>query len=132
MDNWQADAIMLEKTKDADNIVKLLSHKVTSINGEKRVTGVTIESIKTNEKKDLDVQGVFIEIGLLPNSELAKGLVALNDWGEIAIDCSSHTSVDGVYAAGDVTTVPEKQISVSIGEGTKAALAAYKYLIMKS
>ena len=132
MDNWQADAIMLEKTKGADNIVELLSHKVTSINGEERVTGVTVESIKTNEKKDLDVQGVFIEIGLLPNSEFAKGLVALNDWGEIAIDCSCQTSIDGVYAAGDVTTVPEKQISVSIGEGTKATLAAYKYLIMKS
>jgi len=131
MDNWQADAVMLEKTKDADNIVRLLSHKVNAINGEKRVTGVTVESVKTHEKTELDVSGVFIEIGLIPNSEFAKDLVKLNNWGEIAIDCSCQTSIDGVYAAGDVTTVPEKQISVSIGEGTKAALSAYKYLMMR-
>jgi alkyl hydroperoxide reductase subunit F len=131
MDSWQADAVMLEKTKDADNIIRLLSHKVNAINGEKRVTGVTVESVKTHEKMELDVSGVFIEIGLIPNSEFARDLVKLNNWGEIAIDCSCQTSIDGVYAAGDVTTVPEKQISVSIGEGTKAALSAYKYLVMR-
>jgi alkyl hydroperoxide reductase subunit F len=131
-DEWQTDKTMLDKTRKADNIVELLSYKVTAINGGKTVTGVTIESVKTNEKKDLDVQGVFIEIGLMPNSDFAKGLVMLNDRGEIAVDCSCQTSIDGIFAAGDVTTVPEKQISIAIGEGTKAALGAYKYLITQT
>jgi alkyl hydroperoxide reductase subunit F len=131
-DEWQTDKTMLDKTRKADNIVELLSHKVIAINGGKIVTGVTIESVKTNEKKDLDVQGVFIEIGLMPNSDFAKGLVMLNDRGEIAVDCSCQTSIDGIFAAGDVTTVPEKQISIAIGEGTKAALGAYKYLITQT
>lgn len=129
MDNWQADSIMLEKTKGANNIIELLSHKVTAIYGEKFVTGVSIESAKTKEKKDINANGVFIEIGLLPNSDFAKELIMLNAQGEIIVDCSCQTNVNGVFAAGDVTTVPEKQISVAIGEGSKAALGAYKYLI---
>jgi len=130
--DWQADQIMIDRIKNADNIIPLLSHKVTAIHGEKYVTGVTIESLDTKETKDITVQGVFIEIGLLPNSEFAKDIVRLNDQGEIIVDCMCNTTTPGIFAAGDVTTVPEKQISVAIGEGSKAALSAYKYLLTKS
>ena len=109
--------------------VEWLSHRVTAIHGEKYVTGASVESVKTKEVKDLNVQGVFIEIGLIPNSEFAKGFVLQNTLGEIVVDCSCQTSIPGVFAAGDVTTIPDKQISIAIGEGSKAALSAYKYLL---
>ena len=127
---WRADSIIVEKTKDAENVTPLLSHRVTSIQGENVVTGITVESLGTQESKELSVQGVFIEIGLLPNSEFASDLVQLNDRGEIMVDCGCNTNVPGAFGAGDVTSVPAKQISVAIGEGSKAALSAYKYLLM--
>jgi alkyl hydroperoxide reductase subunit F len=128
-DDWQADPILLEKIGKATNITSLLGHRVSAIHGEKFVTGVTVESVKTKESKDIIAQGVFIEIGLIPNSEFAKGLVLRTDKGEVVVDCMCNTNVSGIFAAGDVTTVPEKQISIAIGEGSKAALAAYKYLL---
>ena len=127
---WQADPVIVEKTEGAENVTPLLSHRVTSIRGENVVTGITVESLGTQESKELSVQGVFIEIGLLPNSEFVSNLVQLNRWGEIIVDCGCRTNVPGVFGAGDVTSVPEKQISVAIGEGSKAALSAYKYLLM--
>ena len=76
----------------------------------------------------LDVRGVFVEIGLMPNSDLAKDLVTLNRFGEIEVTCAGETGIPGLYAAGDVTNVPEKQIVVAAGEGAKAALQAHRYL----
>lgn len=131
-DKLIADPILIDRTKGANNITTFLSHRVTEIKGKNSVTGVIIESLKTKEIKEIKAEGVFIEIGLLPNSEFAKGVVRLNDFGEIIVDCACRTSVPGIFAAGDVTTVPEKQISVAIGEGSKAALSAYKYLLMQN
>ena len=107
----------------------LLEHGVLEIRGRERVEGIRVESKKTGEVKDLKVGGVFIEIGLIPNSEFAKDLVELNRAGEIIVDYACRTSKPGIFAAGDVTTVPEKQIIVAAGEGAKAALGAYKYLL---
>jgi alkyl hydroperoxide reductase subunit F len=76
----------------------------------------------------LEVGGTFVEIGLIPNSELVKELVTLNRLGEIKVDCGSQTRVPGFFAAGDVTSVPDKQIVVAAGEGAKAALQAHRYL----
>ncbi len=131
-DKLLADPILIDRTKNAKNITKLLLHRVTEIKGENFVTSVMVESLKTKEVREIKTEGVFIEIGLLPNSEFVKGIVKLNDFGEIIVDCACRTSVPGIFAAGDVTTVPEKQISVAIGEGSKAALSAYKYLLMQS
>lgn len=131
-DKLQADPILIDRIKDASNITTFLSHKVNEIKGENSVTGVIAESLKTKEVKEIKAEGVFIEIGLLPNSEFVKDVVKLNNFGEIIVDCACRTSVPGIFAAGDVTTVPEKQISVAIGEGSKAALSAYKYLLMQS
>ena len=129
---WQADPIIIGKTKDAENVTALLSHRVIRIRGENIVTGITVESLETKESKEFPVQGVFVEIGLIPNSEFVRDLVQLNVQGEIMVNCGCHTSVPGVFGAGDVTTVPEKQISVAIGEGAKAALSAYKHLLMNT
>jgi len=128
----QADPILIEKAEDKENIVVLSSHQVVEIQGENAVTGVVLESLKTKEKKEFPVQGIFVEIGLSPNSQFVSNFVELNDHGEIMVNCACETSVPGVFGAGDVTTVPEKQISVAIGEGTKAALSAYKYLLMNT
>jgi len=77
--------------------------------------------------KKLDVQGVFVEIGLLPNSEIESDL-AMNEVCEVAVNCNNETSIPGIFAAGDVTNVLEKQIIVAAGEGAKAALGAFRYL----
>jgi len=129
---WQADPVLIEKTKGAENFTALLSHRVISIQGENTVTGITVESLETQESKEFPVQGVFVEIGLIPNSEFAGDLVQLNKWGEIIVDCSCRTNVPGVFGAGDVTTVPAKQISVAIGEGAKSALSVHRYLLMNT
>ncbi|MFA5368344.1 MAG: FAD-dependent oxidoreductase, partial [Dehalococcoidia bacterium] len=87
-----------------------------------------IRDLKTKEKKKLDLSGIFVEIGLNPNSELVKDMTALNEQREIVVNCRNETDVPGLFAAGDVTNVSEKQIVISAGEGAKAALQAHKYL----
>ena len=85
VDKWQADPVLIKKIEGVGNIIPLLLHKVTEIKGQNAVSGVTIESLESNERKDIPVQGVFIEIGLLPNSEFAKDLVMFNRTGEIIV-----------------------------------------------
>lgn len=109
----------------------MFGHEVVEIKGKGRVEGIVVRDRRSGEHKELPVQGVFIEIGLIPNSDLVKGLAKLNRWGEIVVDCKCQTNVPGLFAAGDVTTVPEKQIIIAAGEGAKAALAAHSYLIGK-
>ncbi len=87
-----------------------------------------ISDLKSGEEKRLSVTGVFVEIGLIPNSEPVKGLVELNRLGEVPISCLNETTAPGLYAAGDVTDVPEKQIIIAAGEGAKAALQVHQYL----
>ena len=130
VDSWQADPVLLERVKGSGKFVPYLNHEVLRILGEDRVSGLVIRDRGSGEERELPVEGVFIEIGLIPNSDFVKGFLLLNDAGEIVVDCECRTSVPGVFAAGDVTTVPEKQIVVAAGEGAKAALGAYRYLVM--
>ena len=102
---------------------------MVEILGERRVNEIVIKPIEGGEIKQFEVQGVFVEIGLVPNSELVEGLVKMNQYQEIIVDCHARTNVPGLFAAGDVTDVPEKQVIISAGEGAKAALSAYRYLI---
>ncbi|MDI6715673.1 MAG: FAD-dependent oxidoreductase [Actinomycetota bacterium] len=127
--DWNADPIIQEKILKAENIEIYKGYEVTSIEGENYVEKIRIREIETREEIELPVRGVFIEIGSEPNSSLVKGLAKLNERGEILVDCSNRTSVEGLFAAGDVTSAPEKQIIVAAGEGAKAALSAYDYLI---
>jgi len=124
-DKFLGDSIMQEKVKNNPKVKILHNTRVESITGDKFVKGINID---TQGRKDtLDVKGVFIDIGLVPNSGFAKGL-DINEKGEIKVNCANETNVPGVFAAGDVTSVPEKQIVIAAGDGAKAALGAFRYL----
>jgi alkyl hydroperoxide reductase subunit F len=123
-----ADQVLTDKVKSDKNLTVFLEHEVLEIKGESRVDGIKIRDLKSKRERTLKVSGVFIEIGLMPNSEPFKEIVRLNRIGEIEVDCANETSVAGLYAAGDVTSVPDKQIVVAAGEGAKAALQAHRYL----
>ncbi|MDP2730673.1 MAG: FAD-dependent oxidoreductase [Dehalococcoidales bacterium] len=122
------DAILIDKLSDAKNLSILTEHQTEKIEGQDFVERIVIKNLKSGESKQLDVGGIFIEIGLMPNSEAVSGLIKLNEAGEVPVNCSNETELAGFYAAGDVTTVPEKQIIVAAGEGAKAALQAHRYL----
>jgi len=119
------DAVMREKIEHAKNVTIFNNARVTNIMGDKFVTGIKID--KSGKTELLNVQGVFVEIGLIPNSEFAKK-VEKNQFGEIKVDCFNQTNIPGVFAAGDVTDVPGKQIIIAAGEGAKAALGTFRYL----
>ena len=122
------DQILIDRIKDAPNLNIFLEHEVVEIEGSSRVEGILIRNLKTRKEKRIEVGGVFVEIGLIPNSGLAKGIAKLNKLGEIEVNCANETGIPGLFAAGDVTTVPEKQIVVAAGEGAKATLQAHRYL----
>ena len=122
------DAILIDKLGGAKNLSIFTEYQTEKIEGQDFVKGMVIRDLKSGETKRLEVTGVFIEIGLVPNSDLVSGLIELNKWGEVPVSCSCETSLSGFYAAGDVTNVPEKQILVAAGEGAKAALQAHRYL----
>ncbi len=119
------DEIMREKVAKSEKVSILNSTQVVAIIGDRMVTGIKIK--KEDKEETLPVQGVFVEIGLIPNSEFAKELEK-NELGEIKVNCQTETSLPGIFAAGDVTDVLEKQIIVAAGEGAKAALMAFRYL----
>lgn len=129
MNKLNADKILLDKLNEYDNFEILLSTKVTEIKGENHVTRVSLENVETGAKKDFPTEGVFVEIGLVPNSGFVKNLVELNQHGEILIDHECKTNVEGIFAAGDITSVPYKQIIIAGGEGAKAALSACDYVL---
>jgi len=122
------DPVLSNQLKDAKKLTVFLEHQTVAIKGQELVEGIVIKNIKSGKEKELEVGGIFIEIGLVPNSDAVKGLVELNKWGEVIVTPRNETSVPGLYAAGDVTDVPEKQIIVAAGEGAKAALQAHRYL----
>lgn len=122
------DAILIDKLSDANNLSIFTEYQTEKIEGQDFAQGMLIIDLKSGEKKRLDVTGVFIEIGLTPNSEAVSGLIELNKWGEVPVSCACETTVPGLYAAGDVTDIPEKQIVVAAGEGAKATLQAHRYL----
>jgi len=124
-DRFTGDAIMQGKVRDNPKVTILHNTIVESITGDKFVKGMNVNTL--GKKQALDVKGVFIEIGLMPNSWFAKG-IDKNEKGEIEVSCTNETNVPGVFAAGDVTNVPEKQIVIAAGDGAKAALGAFRYL----
>ena len=119
------DAVMREKAEQSHLVTVLNNSKVTAIVGDKMVNGIKI--MRAGKEEIIAVEGIFVEIGLIPNSKFAVELEK-NKYGEIKVNCMNETNVPGIFAAGDVTDVPEKQIVIAAGEGSKAALAAFKYL----
>lgn len=124
----RADQIVIDKLSEFDNVSVYLETQIVEVVGEQLVKGVKVLDKKTGEENFLGAEGIFVEIGYLPNNELAQGLVELNDRGEVIVDSKNQTDVEGFYAAGDVTDVPYKQIIISASEGAKAALTANDYL----
>lgn len=126
-----ADKILQDKLIGFHNVSFVYGSSVKEILGDNRVSAVVVENTGTHEIAEITADGVFVEIGLDPNSGFAKGVVEMNRSGEIVVDCACRTNRDGVFAAGDVTTVPFKQIIIAAGEGAKAALSACEYLMNK-
>ena len=125
---FTGDAILIDRVTSNSNIMIYHEYRVIEIKGVDRVAAITIQNMQTGEKEELDVRGVFIEVGLIPNSGPVSGLAKLNDIGEIEVNCKCETGVPGLFAAGDVASTPEKQIIIAAGEGAKAALQAHRYL----
>ncbi len=129
----RADAVLQKKLFSLPNVQVLtsaLTHEVTGSGG--KVDGLVYTDRPSGQKQRIDLEGVFVQIGLLPNSDWLKGTIDLSPRGEIEIDARGATSLSGVFAAGDVTTVPYKQIIIAMGEGARAALGAFDHLIRAS
>jgi alkyl hydroperoxide reductase subunit F len=126
---YNADPILLDKMKAAKNIVEMKGYISTGIFGDELVEKISISEIASGKTQDLAVEGVFVEVGLEPNSEFLEDTVAMNQEGELVVDCRSKTNIPGLYAAGDVTNGPDKQIVIAAGDGAKSALMAYDYLL---
>lgn len=126
--DFRADAELVKEVRKAGNVTLHAPMEVREYLGEEKLKGVRLESPDGKEKLDLAVDGVFLEIGLTPNSAPLKDLVRLNPFGEVAVDRAQNTEEKGLFAAGDVTDTEEKQISIAVGQGAQAALSAYKYL----
>jgi alkyl hydroperoxide reductase subunit F len=129
----RADEVLQRKLRSLANVTVITQAQTTEITGDgKKVNGLTYTDRASGESKHVELEGVFVQIGLVPNTEWLKGTVELSKHGEIVVDAKGATSVPGVFAAGDVTTVPFKQIVIAVGEGAKASLAAFDHLIRSS
>lgn len=128
-DSFRGEKALEEKVREKKNIEIRLQQKIIKIEGDSRVKSLDIESVvRVGEKKQIAVEGVFVEIGYVAKTKWLGGLIRLNERNQIIIDQANRTNVLGIFAAGDVTTIPYKQIVVSAGEGAKAALEVYKYI----
>jgi len=129
----RADEVLQRKLRSLPNVRIVTSAQTTEVLGDgSKVTGLVYKDREGGDSHRVELEGVFVQIGLLPNTEWLKGTVALSPRGEIIVDDRGQTSVPGVFAAGDCTTVPYKQIVIAMGEGSKAALAAFDHLIRSS
>ncbi|MCW5634715.1 MAG: alkyl hydroperoxide reductase subunit F [Rubrivivax sp.] len=129
-DKLKADAVLVRKLESLPNVTVHVNAQTTEIAGDgSKVTGLVFKDRAGGELRRIDLAGVFVQIGLVPNTEWLKGTVELTRFGEIIVDAKGATSVPGVFAAGDATTTPYKQIVIAAGEGAKAALAAFDHLI---
>jgi alkyl hydroperoxide reductase subunit F len=129
-DQLKADAVLVARLRSLPNVDVHLNAQTTQVVGDgQKVTGLRWRDRTSGEDRHVDLAGVFVQIGLVPNTEWLKGTLELSRHGEIVVDARGATSLPGIYAAGDVTTVPYKQIIVASGEGSKAALSAFDHLI---
>ena len=129
----RADAVLQTKLRSLPNVTVLMSAQTTEVHGDgQKVNGLSYKDRVSGELRRVDLEGIFVQIGLLPNRDWLKGTVELTPRGEVIVDSHGQTSVPGVFAAGDVTTVPYKQIIIAMGEGAKASLGAFDHLIRSS
>jgi alkyl hydroperoxide reductase subunit F len=126
----KADAVLVNKVQSLNNVTVHVNAQTTEITGDgNKVNGISFKDRISGEEKNIPLAGVFVQIGLVPNTEFLKGTLELSRFGEIIVDAHGRTNIPGVFAAGDATTTPFKQIVIAAGEGAKAALSAFDYLI---
>ncbi|WP_447589924.1 alkyl hydroperoxide reductase subunit F [Aquipseudomonas campi] len=126
----RADAVLQKKLHSLPNVTVITSALTSEVKGDgQKVNGLVYKDRTNDAFVNLELEGIFVQIGLLPNSDWLKGSVELSDRGEIIVDARGETSLPGIFAAGDVTTVPYKQIVIAVGEGAKASLSAFDHLI---
>ena len=129
----RADGVLQQKLNSLDNVTVIENAQTTEVVGDgNKVNGLNYIDRVSEQNRQLELEGVFVQIGLLPNTDWLKGTIELNRFGEIQVDSHGQTSVPGVYAAGDASTTPYKQIIIAMGEGAKASLSAFDYLIRTS
>ncbi len=129
----RADAVLQRKLQSLANVTILKMAQTTEVKGDgQKVTGLVYKDRTSEALHEVQLEGIFVQIGLLPNSDWLKGTVELSRFGEIIVDAKGQTNIPGVFAAGDVTTVPYKQIIIAVGEGAKASLSAFDHLIRTS
>lgn len=126
----RADEVLQRKLRSLPNVTVITQAQTTEVHGDgQKVNALSYKDLTSGELKNVELEGIFVQIGLVPNTEWLKGSLTLSRHGEIEIDSRGQTSLPGVFAAGDVTTVPYKQIVIAVGEGAKASLAAFDYII---
>jgi len=129
MPDLKADQVLQDRLYSLKNVDVILNAQTKEILGDTKVSAIKYMDRDSQEEKELALEGVFIQIGLIPNTDWLKDDIKLSQYGEIEVNDHGETSVPGIFAAGDVTTVPYKQIIIAMGEGSKAALGAFDYLI---
>ena len=133
MDTLRADAVLQRKLASLPNVTLILNAQTTAVSGDgEKVNGIVYTDRASGASRRVDLAGILVQIGLLPNTDWLKGTIELARGGEIEVDARGQTSAPGVFAAGDATTVPYKQIIIAMGEGSKASLGAFDYLIRSS
>ncbi|MDB5545476.1 MAG: ahpF, partial [Hyphomicrobiales bacterium] len=126
----RADAVLQNKLRSLKNVTVHTNAQTTEVTGDgAKVNGIVYKDRKSGETHRIELEGIFVQIGLVPNTEWLKGVIALSPRGEIEVDAHGATSLHGVFAAGDATTTPYKQIIIALGEGAKAALSSFDHLI---
>ena len=128
----RADAVLVRKLNSLPNVTVITNAQTTEITGEQKVNALVYKDRATEQLHTVELEGIFIQIGLVPNTDWLKGVVELSKHGEIIVDAKGQTSVPGVFAAGDATTVPFKQIIIAAGDGAKAALGAFDHLMRQA
>ncbi len=132
LEDLRADAVLQKKLYSLPNVTVIKNAQTTEVTGTDKVNGLMYKDRASGESKRIDLEGIFVQIGLLPNTDFLKGTLELTRFGEIIVDARGQTSAPGVFAAGDCTTVPYKQIIIAMGEGAKASLSAFDHLIRSS
>lgn len=130
-DDFRADPVTVDRVKQEGKVEFVLNSEVREILGDQKVSGIIVEDVNKNEKRTIELDSVFIEIGYILDTEWVKNLVKTNEAGEIVINRRAETSEPGIFAAGDVTDSPYKQTVTSAGEGATAGLSAYNYFRVK-
>ncbi|NMF99783.1 alkyl hydroperoxide reductase subunit F [Aromatoleum toluolicum] len=131
-DTLRADAVLQRKLASLPNVTVITNAQTTEVTGDAKVNGLVYKDRVSGESQRLALEGIFVQIGLLPNTDFVKDTVERTKFGEIVVDARGQTSVPGLFAAGDCTTVPFKQIVIAMGDGAKASLAAFDHLIRES